>query len=122
MVIIGLWEQGSRLREETGAPWLVLHHEPLAPDASYITTHWLSHRLQQFRPTYVLSGHFHQLAEFATRKWGAWLFNSGQRLDAPRPNYLILDTAANTITCVRMVPLRGTLSWIEDRTCDLLAT
>lgn len=121
-VMIALWGEGARLRDETQAPWLVLHHEPLWADSSYRATHWLVHRLQQFRPTYVLSGHIHHMAEFAGRKWGAWLFNAGQRLDAPRPSYLILDTAANTITRVRMVPFRGTLSWVEDRVFDYLET
>lgn len=121
-VLIGLWEEGARLRDETQSPWLVLHHEPLPPNSSYIATHWLSQRLQQYRPTYVLSGHLHDMDEFAGRRWGAWLFNAGQRLDAPRPNHLILDTGKNTITRVRMVPVRGTLSWVEDRIFDYLET
>jgi DNA repair exonuclease SbcCD nuclease subunit len=116
------WEEGARLRHLTNAPWLVMHHEPLAPDESYVATHFLGHRLRQFRPTYVLSGHFHEMDEFAGRRWGAWLFNAGQRLDAPKPNHLILDTSANTITRIRMVPLPHSLSWVEERVFDFLET
>lgn len=39
-VMIALWEEGARLRDETQVPWLVLHHEPLWADSSYTATHW----------------------------------------------------------------------------------
>lgn len=121
-LMVRLWEEGARLHRETYAPWLVLHHEPPAQRAprGCTVTHWLTRRLETYRPTYVLCGHLHEWQEFASRLRGVWIFNAGQRLDAPRPNHLILETGENTITRVRMAPLGGTLSWAEDRVWDYL--
>ncbi|HEV2806327.1 MAG TPA: metallophosphoesterase [Chthoniobacterales bacterium] len=59
--MIELWDQGARLRDEWFAPWLVLHHEPPAQFAPkpFTATHWLTHRLQTYRPSFVYSGHIH---------------------------------------------------------------
>jgi len=121
--MIELWERGARLRDEWFAPWLVLHHEPPAQFAPkpFTATHWLTHRLQTYRPSFVYSGHIHVWHEyFAARVWGTWCFNAGQRLDAPRPNHLILDLTNNTITRVRMLPVQSSLSWVEEREFDFL--
>lgn len=87
----------------------------------FTATHWLSFRLHTYRPDYVSCGHLHALGpNFAFRVHGAWCLNSGQRSDAPRPNYIILDLAVKTATRVRMVPVKGTLSWVEERTSAYL--
>jgi len=122
-VMIELWEHGARLRTETQSPWLVLHHEPPAQicPAGYTATHWLSLRLRTYRPDYVSCGHLHVFGpDFAFGVHGAWCLNSGQRSDAPRPNYIILDLSAKIATRVRMAPVSGTLSWVEERVFDYL--
>ena len=122
-VMIELWERGARLRDEWFAPWLVLHHEPPAQCApqSYTATHWLTDRLQTYRPNFVSCGHVHVWHDyFAVRVWGAWIFNSGQNPKSPQPNHLILDTVANTITRVRMMPTPDSLGWVEERVFDFL--
>lgn len=122
-VMIALWEEGARLREEAFAPWLILHHEPPEQCAprSYTATHWLSDRLRAYRPTFVACGHVHIWHDyFAIKHWGAWVFNSDQHPKPPQPNHLILDTAANTITRVRMMPSTDGLGWVEERGTDFL--
>jgi predicted phosphodiesterase len=116
-VMAGLWQYGARLRDSENAPWLVLHHEPasqMCPKGT-IATHWLGLRIHEYHPDFVASGHFHETAHFpfGVKIDGTWCFNAGQRLDAPRPNYIVLDLSARTATRRRMAPVRHTLSWVE---------
>lgn len=116
---IALWQAGARLRSSENVPWLVLHHEPLAAlaEPKTITTHWLSTRLQDYGPDFVSSGHFHEGATtmFAHRVGRSWCFNPGQRIGAPTPNYIALDSGSHTATRVRMLPAASDLSWFEQR-------
>jgi Icc-related predicted phosphoesterase len=116
-VMAGLWQYGARLRDSENAPWLVLHHEPpsqMCPKGT-IATHWLGLRMHDYHPDFVACGHFHETAHssFGVKIDDTWCFNSGQRLDAPRPSYIVLDLSTQTATRRRMVPVRGTLSWVE---------
>jgi Icc-related predicted phosphoesterase len=115
-VMAGLWQYGARLRDSENAPWLVVHHEPPAPlcPKGTIATHWLGLRMQEYHPDFVACGHFHETdrSPFGVKIDGTWCFNAGQRLDAPRPNYIVLDLSARTATRRRMVPVRETLSWV----------
>lgn len=116
-VMAGLWQYGARLRDSENAPWLVLHHEPVSQmcPKGTIATHWLGLRIQEYHPDFVACGHFHETAHFpfGVKIDNTWCFNAGQRLDAPRPNYIVLDLSARTATRRRMVPVRHTLSWVE---------
>lgn len=114
-----LWEQGANLREKENVPWLVLHHEPTTAlaERDTIVAHHLADGIDKYRPDFVGCGHFHRAAEtsFAHHVGHTWVFNAGQRLDAPKPNHIILDTAAMTATRVRMQPLANRLSWYQHR-------
>jgi Icc-related predicted phosphoesterase len=116
-VMAGLWQYGARLRDSENAPWLVLHHEPVSQmcPKGTIATHWLGLSMHEYHPDFVACGHFHETnrSPFGVKIDGTWCFNAGQRLDAPRPNYIVLDLSARTATRRSMVPVRHTLSWIE---------
>ncbi len=58
---------------------------------------------------------------FAHHVGHTWVFNAGQRLDAPKPNHIILDTGAMTATRVRMRPVANSLSWSQQRDVITLA-
>jgi Icc-related predicted phosphoesterase len=116
-VMAGLWQYGARLRDSENAPWLVLHHEPpsqMCPKGT-IATHWLGLRMHEYHPDFVACGHFHETPHFSfgVKIDRTWCFNAGQRLDAPRPNYIVLDLSARTATRRSMVPVRHSLSWVE---------
>lgn len=119
-----LWEQGVQLRKGKHLPWLALHHEAPAAlsEAKTITTHWLASHVEQYQPDFVSSGHFHGGTEksFAYRIGATWCFNSGQRLEAPRPNHIILDTSARTATRVRLKPLARSISWTLEQVATSL--
>jgi hypothetical protein len=80
-----------------------------------IATHWLGLRMHEYRPDFVACGHFHETDRFpfGMKIDRTWCFNAGQRLDAPQPNYIVLNLSARTATRQRMSPLRGTLSWVH---------
>ena len=97
-----LWEAGSRLRRKTGAPWMVLHHEP--PQNTQVGGWYqgdsnLFYRVREWKPDYLFSGHHHDQPYhgcFLDRLASTWMFNPGypdQRVaeDEPVPNHIILD-------------------------------
>jgi Icc-related predicted phosphoesterase len=115
--LIAPWEEGTRLRDQEQCPWLVLHHEPpreLAP-RKFDSSLWLKWQLGRFHPDFVACGHFHITGNlpFAAKVGTTSCFQAGQHPKAPRPYHIILDLSARTATRVRMVSLRGTLSWVE---------
>lgn len=117
--MVNLWTEGARLRDEEEGPWLVLCHEPpweISPSED-LSSMWLTRNIAQYHPDFVSCGHFHETENFpfAARVGTTWCTNAGQDLRAPRPNYIVLDLAARTATRVRMVPLRGAVSWVERR-------
>ncbi len=117
--LTSMWEEGAQLREKYGGSWLVLHHEPVAElaEPGAITMHSLADRITYYRPDFVTSGHFHSGADtqFAHPAGSTWCFNAGQTLGAPRPNHIILDTAARIATRVRMRSVAQSLSWSQQR-------
>lgn len=118
-----LWVKGASLREEYGAPWIVLHHEPPAGTAvggrfGDDGVYW---RVRSHQPDFLMSGHIHQqpyAGDFADHVNATWCFNSGQALmdEASRievPNHIVLDLGAGTATW-NAAPYGG-----EDRICRL---
>ena len=101
-----LWRTGRLLSEDTGAPWLVLHHEPPADtDVGGLHGHTgLPTMVARYRPDYVLSGHIHNRpyrGNFAARIGSTWCFNPGvpeapEVIKAIVPNHIVLDTVAAT--------------------------
>ena len=98
-----LWEEGRRLREETGCRWLVLHHEP--PNNTSVggkRGHFSVVRtIERFQPDFVISGHLHDQpflegGAFCDRIGNTFCFNPGQV--HPRssriPNHILLDTTS----------------------------
>jgi hypothetical protein len=71
--------------------------------------------MHEYHPDFVACGHFHITGNlpFGAKIGTTWCFNAGQHARAPRPHHIVLDLSAKTATRVRMVPLRGTLSWVE---------
>jgi len=100
-----LWEVGAQVRDQTNAPWLVLHHE--APGGTLVGGTMgnfpLFYHILEFHPAFVLSGHFHDQpyrkdGSFADHLEGTWCFNPGHPLreGSAAPNHIILDTKAGT--------------------------
>jgi Icc-related predicted phosphoesterase len=111
-----LWREGQKLRRETSAPWLVLHHEPPAPFSGDHTGSFgsadFAERLREFQPDFALSGHLHLVpyhTSFATRLGKTWCFNPGHpppgaaRL-ASKPNHILVDTVRSTATWTAAQP------------------
>ena len=101
-----LWRSGASLRQQTGAPWLVLHHEPPA-DTDVGGSHGhtgLPSMVARYHPDYVLSGHIHHrpyVGSFVCRIRSTWCFNPGvpeaaEVTKAVVPNHIVLDTSAAT--------------------------
>ena len=113
--LVALWERGAELRLATGAPWLVLHHEPPAGLAPAPVSNQLESWLARYTPDYVSSGHFHggpnRRRRFAQRVAASLCFNGGQTKDAPWPNHIVLDLGDGTATWRRAVV--GPASWTE---------
>jgi len=105
--IESLWEQGSALREASGSPWLVLHHEP--PRATLVggqlgsgAATWM---IRKYQPEWVLSGHLHRQpyrGSFSDQIGRSWCFNpgspEGKSLETDIPNHIVLDTKVGIAT------------------------
>ncbi len=99
-----LWEAGARLRKESGAPWLVLHHEPPAETAVGGTNGDPSvfYKIREYQPDYLLSGQpYEPNGAFADTIGRTWCFNPGfppsrKLSEAKMPNDILLDTVART--------------------------
>ena len=103
-----LWRLGAQQRRETGAPWIVLHHDP--PSDSRVGGEFgnsgLSSLVNTYRPDFLLSGHMHlqpYRGDFLDRLGRTWCFNPGaaQETGVPfthEPNHIILDLAEHTAT------------------------
>ena len=111
-----LWETGHHLRATTGAPWLVLHHEPPADTLVGGRTGdpALFYKIRECQPDFVLSGHIHSQpyeGNFADRIDRTWCFNPGfpyykKLAEAKKPNHIWIDTHARTATW-HAAPLLG---------------
>jgi predicted phosphohydrolase len=103
-----LWEAAATLRRKTGAPWVVLHHDPPIDTkvGGYSGDGSLLYRLRMWKPDYLFSGHLHQQpynGGFADRLASTWCFNPGypdQRaaVNTSTPNHIVLDLAERTAT------------------------
>ena len=102
----GLWEQGSALRESSGARWLVLNHEPPAYTSvgGRHGSHNVFHKVRQYSPTYLLCGHIHYApyyGSFAQKMGTTWCFNAGyptstKAASAPFPNHIVISHGVAT--------------------------
>jgi Icc-related predicted phosphoesterase len=98
-----LWRDGQKLRRDTRAPWLVLHHEPPAQssgrDKIMLGCTNFTECLQEFQPDFALSGHLHidPYLSFFVKKIGKTLcFNPGHpppdvARHAAKPNQILLN-------------------------------
>lgn len=96
-----LLHAGRKVKDESGAPWIILHHEPPAdtplavryasPEAAF------SRRLiEAAEPDFSLHGHIHQAP---TTPDGSWIcrigptvcFNAGQSVPGEPPQTILLD-------------------------------
>ena len=103
-----LLKEGARLRKESKAPWIVLHHEPPSSElvGGFFGNRGLSERIESFGPDFVLSGHIHlqpYRGDFAERLGRTWCFNPGVpdeigAATAAEPNHIVIDTAESTAT------------------------
>jgi Icc-related predicted phosphoesterase len=114
--VAALWREGAKLRRQSSAPWLVLHHEPPADFSGDHTGSFgsadFAERLREFQPDFALSGHLHLVpyhTSFATRLGKTWCFNPGHpppgsaRL-ASKPNHILVDTVRSTATWTATQP------------------
>ena len=103
-----LLKEGARLRKESKAPWIVLHHEPPGGDlvGGFFGNRGLSERIASYSPDFVLSGHIHlqpYRGDFAECVGHTWCFNPGTPDDlvaatAAEPNHIVIDLAEGTAT------------------------
>jgi len=105
-----LWREGQKLRRETSAPWLVLHHEPPAQSSSNhndsLSAADFAERLREYQPDFALSGHLHLVpykSSFATKLGKTWCFNPGHPPPAAanrasKPNHILLDLVSDQAT------------------------
>ncbi len=99
---------GERLRKNNrGAPWLVLHHEPpprLSPEAVINTLEKLTWR---FTPDYVSCGHFHEgpevLGRFAAAVRSTVFFNAGANFDALIPKENTALSATQVLSALTLI-------------------
>lgn len=101
-----LLKDGARLRKESKAPWIVLHHEPpsSALVGGFFGNRGLSERIASYSPDFVLSGHIHlqpYRGDFAERLGRTWCFNPGVpdeigTASAAEPNHIVLDLIEGT--------------------------
>ena len=95
-----LWDGGMRLRDELGAAWLVLHHEPPPQFAPAAVVNNLAERIARYAPDVVASGHFHSghviLGRFCQQVGGTLCLNSGQTEAGAVPNHIVLDFESRT--------------------------
>jgi predicted phosphodiesterase len=103
-----LWRAGARLRRESGAPWIVLHHEPPTDTkvGGPFGNSGLPYLVEKYQPNFLLSGHIHlqpYCGDFAERLGGTWCFNPGAPDEigttaAAEPNHIVIDTVESTAT------------------------
>jgi Icc-related predicted phosphoesterase len=96
-----LWRTGAQLRRESGAPWIVLHHEPPAGTkvGGPFGNSGLPYLVEEYQPNFLLSGHIHlqpYRGDFAERLGATWCFNPGvpdglAAAAAEVPNHIVLD-------------------------------
>ena len=111
-----LLKEGARLRKESKAPWIVLHHEPPGGGlvGGFFGNSGLNERIEAYSPDFVLSGHIHlqpYRGDFAERVGRTWCFNPGVPEDlaaatAERPNHIVIDLSENTAIW-QFTPARG---------------
>jgi predicted MPP superfamily phosphohydrolase len=123
-VCSALWDEGHRQRTTSGAPWIVLHHEP--PADTMVGGHSgdpsLFYKIREYQPDFVLSGHIHgqpYTGAFADRIGPTWCFNpgvppAGQMRGAKIPNHIVLDTGRRSATwhatpALDKIPIRRTM-------------
>lgn len=112
-----LLKEGARLRKESKAPWIVLHHEPPGGGlvGGFFGNSGLSERIASYSPDFVLSGHIHlqpYRGDFAERIGHTWCFNPGVpdnvvATTAAEPNHIVIDLTEGTATW-HFLPLEGT--------------
>jgi len=103
-----LWESGSQLRCVTGAPWVVLHHDPPAGSevGGAFGNSGLPYLVEEYQPNFLLSGHLHlqpYRGNFAERLGPTWCFNPGvadglAAASVDRPNHVVLDLCQGMAT------------------------
>jgi len=103
-----LWQTGAQVRRESGAPWIVLHHEP--PTGTKVGGNsgndGLPHLVEEYQPNFVLSGHLHlepYRGDFGARIGATWCFNpghpDGMKADkVAKPNHIVIDLPQGTAT------------------------
>lgn len=111
-----LWSTGARLRKETKATWIVLHHEP--PQSRLVGgvhgSLGLAEMIEAYRPQFVFSGHLHlqpYCGNFAEKIGTTWCFNPGvpdevTAAKAATPNHISLDLKQGTATWCFTPPKR----------------
>jgi Icc-related predicted phosphoesterase len=77
-----LWQTGAQLRRESGAPWIVLHHEPPAGTkvGGASGNDGLPYLIEEYQPNFLLSEHMHlepYRGDFGSRIGATWCFNPG---------------------------------------------
>jgi Icc-related predicted phosphoesterase len=96
------WEEGHALKQETGAKWLVLHHEP--PKGGRVGGKFGNFRLikeiQRYQPDFLASGHIHTIpyqpnGHYVDQFGKTLCFNAGQVPpdSSSIPNHIILETS-----------------------------
>jgi len=115
-IMATLWCEGQKLRRETSAPWLVLHHEPPTPFSSNHTGSFgstdFAELLHEHQPDFALSGHLHLVpyhTSFATKLGKTWCFNPGHpppiaARRASKPNHILLDLTKSKATWTATPP------------------
>jgi len=103
-----LWKEGVRMRVTSGAPWLVLHHEPPADTmvGGRMGDPSVLHKIREYQPDFILSGHLHgqpYAGNFADKIGKTWCFNPGvpvisRAIRTKFPNHIWIDTKNGTAT------------------------
>jgi predicted MPP superfamily phosphohydrolase len=75
-------EEGKRLKAERAVPWLLLIHDPARAQAM----------ISKVQPDFVHFGHYHGPGGFSRRSNNTLFVSAGQRLVAPIPNHVVLDS------------------------------
>jgi predicted phosphodiesterase len=103
-----LWQVGAQLRRDSGAPWIVLHHEPPAGTkvGGASGNDGLPYLVEEYQPNFLLSGHLHlepYRGDFGSRIGATWCFNPGvpdglSAAEVPKPNRIVIDLPEGTAT------------------------
>jgi hypothetical protein len=100
-----IWlDRGSTIRNQTGKPWIVLHHVP-AKTGSGVSGEESEavEVLAAYKPDYFVAGHDHAFPYTIGQSWNqklgkVSLLVPGQLLSAPIPNYIKLDTESGELS------------------------